>query len=173
MSSRMLRVALAAVVGLVLAACSQAEAPAVGNDDNFITNAPEKEVQTASAEAVQSLPAFWSAFERQAPGTSDFMVKVGMPVGDGRTESIWADVLRRDGQTLHVRLANDPVWLTSVQNGSELTVPLDQVVDWTYSRDGKAFGHFTTRAMMPSAPPALRAEAQAFLAPTPLEPESK
>jgi uncharacterized protein YegJ (DUF2314 family) len=163
----------AAAIGLLVAGCSQAEGPAAAKDDNFVTsNGPELALRTATSEAVASLPVFWKVFERQPLDATDFLVKVSLPVGDGRVEHIWADVVRRAGDQVVVRLANDPVWLKDVQNGSELTVPAAQISDWSYSKQGKAFGHFTTRALMSRAAPAERAEAQAFLAPTSLEPDA-
>jgi uncharacterized protein YegJ (DUF2314 family) len=166
--------ALTLVVALsapTLQACSD-RAP-VAESETLIEPPPDDPaVLAAMKQAIDTQNVFWTKFDAREPGVTNYAVKLGMTGSDGYKEFIWAEPIRREGGEVVARLANEPVHLTGLQLGSEVRVKQDLVFDWTYEKGGKAFGHFTTRALMRHATPAQRAETEGLLAPTPLEPSA-
>jgi uncharacterized protein YegJ (DUF2314 family) len=164
-------------LGLALTCLGAAEACAreTPQDESVIySRAGDAVVASAQADAQKSLPLFWSKFDAKAPGYADFKLKVSLPTDDGHgTERLWMLVLSRtaDHQVIG-RLANRPVRLKKLALGSTIEVDPSRIADWSYEKNGKQYGNFTTRALFPRASPQQRVEAQAMLSPTPLESET-
>jgi uncharacterized protein YegJ (DUF2314 family) len=165
-----------------LAGCAPTEATAVqkeeaaasaANDGLLLSDPDDAKIVAAKAEAIRTLPIFWAKWAAKPPGYSDFALKVAFRVKDHGSEHIWARPLRRTGGELVVRLANDPAYFVGLKMGSEVAVDESDVSDWAYARDGKLYGHFTTRALLDRAGPAERTELERVLAPTPLEPSER
>ena len=159
-------------------ACAPAKTTAVmkekpaanaSNDGLLLSDPDDSKIIAAKADAIWTLPIFWAKWSAKPPGYSDFALKVAFKVKDHGSEHIWARPLSRAGAELVVRLANDPAYLSGLKLGSVVKVVESDVSDWAYARDGKLYGHFTTRALLGAADPAERAELERVLAPTPLE----
>jgi uncharacterized protein YegJ (DUF2314 family) len=158
---RAIQIALATAM---LSACSQ---PA---DRLIEPGVDQPRVDAAMAEASKSLPQFWAKFDAREPGTTDFVVKLAMPAGHG-TEYIWADPVSHSDTEVVATLANEPFHIEGVHSGSRVIVRPEKVVDWTYEKNGKLYGHFTTRALLRQMTAAERAQVEPDLSPTPLEAE--
>jgi uncharacterized protein YegJ (DUF2314 family) len=161
-----------AIVGalmLVSAALSACSAPPAGQERLLEPSADDPAVNTAMRQAVETQDIFWRKFGAKEPGTTDYAVKLKMTAEDGYKEFIWAEPVRREGAEIVARLANEPVHLRNLRLGSEVRVSRDLIADWTYTRNGKAYGHFTTRALKKLATPEELAEIEGVLSPTPLE----
>ena len=89
---------------------------------------------------------------------------------DGVELMVWADPISHSATEVVATLANDPVHLEGVRHGSRVTVTPDTVVDWAYEKNGKLYGHYTTRALLGRMPAGDRAQVEPLLSPTPLEP---
>ncbi|MFZ5718276.1 MAG: DUF2314 domain-containing protein [Pseudomonadota bacterium] len=163
-----------ALSGAPFAACSAPADPGKETAEDLINVRPDDAaVEKAKAEARGSLGLFWSKFDGREAGVSRFSVKVGLPVKDGGVEHLWATPLSRDAEIVVVRLANDPVYIEDLEYGQEIEVAPALISDWSYEKNGKLYGHFTTRALMRTATPEQRAQVQDLLSPTPLEPQAK
>jgi uncharacterized protein YegJ (DUF2314 family) len=157
--------ALAATLAVTLAGCNKA-----AEDDNLILSKPDDApVLAAERKAAETLPIFWAKFDAQEPGVSRYLVKVALQAKGGGAEVLWATPLRRTATGVEVRLANEPVYVAELKLGSVIEVLPSEIMDWSYQKDGKAYGHFVSRAMLDRAPPEARAEMEAVLSPTPLE----
>lgn len=174
-----LRHALAGIAsaGLVMA-CSPGTSAAASSGgpadpDVVLSEARDPEVKAAQAEARRTLSYFWAKWSAKPAGYDDFALKVGFQVRDGGVEHMWVYPIRRSGDRLLVRVANDPVYVADLKFGSEVEVALGDVTDWAYSRDGKLYGHFSTRALLKNASPETRAELDRMLAPNPLESDGR
>lgn len=66
---------------------------------------------------------------------------------DTEGEHMWINDVAFDGQTLSGVLINSPKWLQSVSAGDHVSAPLEQLEDWIYVCDGKAYGAFTVQAI--------------------------
>lgn len=161
------------IMGLALAGCSQASPATTAEREPLIYARPgDPALDAARAEAVRTLPVFWSKFDSKAPGTSDFMIKVRMATRDGGSEYIWGEPISRLGDHVIVRLVNEPVAIPDVKLGSQVRVASSDIWDWAYYSGELSYGQFTTRVILDQAKPEQRAEALATMAPTPLEPGS-
>ncbi|MDZ4370241.1 MAG: DUF2314 domain-containing protein [Phenylobacterium sp.] len=176
--------ALRARVGLVVAAallgapstaaCApRPEAPKETAEDLVNVAPDDGAMEKAKADARRTLGLFWSKFDARAAGIDSFSVKVGLPVKDGGAEHLWATPLRRDSETIVVRIANDPVYIKDLAYGDEIEVEPELISDWAYEKNGKLYGHFTTRALLSSLTPEQRAEIEGTLATTPIEQTAK
>lgn len=122
---------------------------ACGNDDRHMTYVAEDDVQVNAAmdEARKTLPYFWATKKVAAANTSDFDLKVGLPTPDGSKEHIWVNNVERRGTEISGVLANNPADLGDLKFGQTVTFTKEQISDWAFMRDGKLYGHYTTRVM--------------------------
>ena len=117
---------------------------------------PQNEaVNAAIAKAKSTLPVFFARNARPQPGDSGFAVKIRYPTGkqDGSGEHIWASNVVRDGDTITATIANAPREIPGLAMGQRVTVPVSQLTDWMYIRDGKYHGGYTIRALVPFMAP--------------------
>lgn len=62
-------------------------------------------------------------------------------------EHMWINDIMFDGDEIKGTLINTPNELTNVENGDEVTIPLNQISDWLFATRGKTYGGFTIQAM--------------------------
>lgn len=104
-------------------------------------------VMIAAVEQAQSrLPEFIEAFQDQADGCDNFVIKIKLTVDDV-TEFIWADVVGFEPNYVHGRLGNDPVNLGELRLGDPVEAPKSDIQDWGYVRDGQRVGMFSVEAI--------------------------
>ena len=60
---------------------------------------------------------------------------------------------------------NEPRDIAGLKIGQRVTVPLGQLTDWMYTREGKIHGGQTIRAIIPALPKAQADQYRAMLAP--------
>jgi uncharacterized protein YegJ (DUF2314 family) len=168
-----LRLAIMAAAAVGLVACGQADSAQPLSEKMIYTDGGVA-LDKARAEAVRTLPTFWSKFYAKAPDTSDFALKVKLATDDGRgSEYIWAEPIRQTGDVVVVRLINEPVHVKALKYGSEVRSKVSDIWDWAYMKNERLYGHFTTRVLVKEASPQERAEFEALVAPTPLEADAK
>lgn len=122
-----------------------------------LTNvSPQNEaVNAAIAKAKSTLNVFFARNAKPEPGDSGFMVKIRYVVdNNGGGEHIWADNVVRNGDTVSATIANEPRQIPNLKRGQRVTVPVSQLTDWMYTRDGKYRGAYTVRALVPFMTPA-------------------
>ncbi len=162
----------AGLAALSLAACGQSEsaAPAdtaVKGDEIVEFRAEDAAMNAAIAEAKASLPVFLARLDSGALQSGDSL-KVGFHTDQGR-EHIWVDHIARKGDELTGTLANEPNWMPGLHQGSPVTFDPALVTDWSYEKDGKLWGNYTTRVMLPSLAPEEAEAVKANLSDTPTE----
>jgi uncharacterized protein YegJ (DUF2314 family) len=62
-------------------------------------------------------------------------------------EHMWINDIMFDGEEIKGTLVNTPGELTNIENGDEVTIPLNQISDWLFACAGKTYGGFTIQAM--------------------------
>lgn len=62
-------------------------------------------------------------------------------------ENMWVTDVDFDGQTLSGVLMNEPEWVSSINAGDPVSVPLTRLNDWVYVLGGRVFGGFTIDAL--------------------------
>ncbi|MFD0700373.1 DUF2314 domain-containing protein [Myroides pelagicus] len=62
-------------------------------------------------------------------------------------EHMWIGDVFFDGLYIYGALLNEPNVLTNVQEGESVGVTIDQISDWLFLIEGKAYGGFTVQAM--------------------------
>jgi uncharacterized protein YegJ (DUF2314 family) len=101
-------------------------------------------MKAAVAEARSRWPEFVQAFN-QRDGEL-FSVKAPITIED-RTEFIWIKVDGLEPEFIHGTLGNDPVDLPGLKLGDRFEIPLTDLNDWAFVRNGQPFGLFTTKAI--------------------------
>lgn len=127
----------------------------------------DAEMNAAIAQARQTLPTFWKHLE--ANPDIDHSLKVGLPTASGSLEHIWVANIQPEGDKVLGRLANAPVDLPGLEAGSPVTFTRDQISDWSYVKDGKMYGHYTTRVVVKHLGSAEAAQVSAMLSENPVE----
>lgn len=136
----------------------------------FFFDDSDPERQEVSGHARATFRYFWRElsweYRRIVPALDFACVKVvfadppGTPIPEGQpsAEQMWVDNLSFDGETISGTLVNSPNWITSVAQGDEVEVPLNEITDWMYSLMGQAYGGFTVNLMRRQMDAAERAE---------------
>lgn len=101
-------------------------------------------MQAAVAEAKERWPEFVESFKRRE-GTN-YSVKVPITVGEC-TEFIWVEVNGLEPEYIHGTIGNDPVDLGDLKLGDRVEVPLADLNDWVFVRDGQPVGLFTIKVL--------------------------
>jgi len=157
-----LMVAVLAIIG----SASDAKAQATSGVIDY--SADDSAMNRAIAEARRTLPVFWRRADD--PDVSSGMVKVALDADDGSVEHIWVSAPRREGSSIAGVLANAPRAISNLRLGSPIRVGEERITDWSYEFDGRLWGGYTLRAMLPDIPRASAAELRRYLSDTPLEP---
>ena len=126
----------------------------------------------AMEQARETFDAFLAAvLAEDGEAMPDAAVKVAIPLADGpqTTEVIWVTPFRRlDGGGFEGRLANQPVYFDA-RAGDTVPFGAGDVRDWyVYGSDGRMYGSFTTRVMLPDLAPADRVGLEEILSDDPL-----
>lgn len=135
----------------------------------YFSEGDDPEMRRAEERARESFRYFWreviSDRNRIVPALGLAAVKApfsdddeATDDGEPRVEFMWIDDVDFDGECVHGMLINEPNWLTSVEQGDEVSIPLAQICDWLYSMDDVAFGGFTVNLMRSRMTPRERAE---------------
>jgi uncharacterized protein YegJ (DUF2314 family) len=104
----------------------------------------DPKMKAAVDEARRRWPEFVTAFNARAG--EHFAIKAPVAFEDN-IEFIWIEVDRIEGETVHGKLANDPVALGEMKLGDTVKVPLATLNDWNYVADGKLEGGFTVKVL--------------------------
>ncbi|ATQ43476.1 YegJ family protein [Caulobacter mirabilis] len=164
------------VVTLTLAAALFGGAPAFAQQDQpdrsgdpiIYYDDGHAEMNAAIEAAQKSAPVFLRLLAADRTVAQTGAVKIGFPHKDGE-EYMWLVALKRDGDKLTGRLDNRPEHDVGYAEGDIVAFDADQIVDWYYNRDGRMYGSYTTRVMLPRLAPADADQLRALLSDKPLE----
>lgn len=113
---------------------------------------------------------FPRVFDASGNAHPAFSLKVAVPIAgsDDGNEIIWVNSIRKRGKAFSGKLANAPV-LFKGDVGDPLKFNESQIADWGLSApNGKLFGHYTTRAMLPRLPSDQAAQIKSILSKRPM-----
>jgi uncharacterized protein YegJ (DUF2314 family) len=124
-------------------------------------------VNAAIAKAREALPVFFRRLNNPERGDSGFRVKLVYDTRIAkRTEHLWAkDVVRVGSDKISATIDNQPKDIPDLAHGQRVTVPITQISDWLYVRDGKYRGAYTVRALLPFMKPGEAAKMKERLGP--------
>jgi uncharacterized protein YegJ (DUF2314 family) len=127
--------------------------PACSKRDKVINIADDDpEMLAAIAKARDTLPQFWTVFDKRERGESGFSLKVKITDKRG-TEHFWAtDIERREGKIMGT-INNDPNIVATVKFGDRIQIPDADISDWLYMREGKMVGNETLKPLLKTMPP--------------------
>jgi uncharacterized protein YegJ (DUF2314 family) len=140
---------------------------ALGRAPTAFSIVQEGDLAEATAEARRTMPGFWSRFESGA--ADQFQVKAGLSTPHGAVEHVWVEPTGWQDGKLIGRLLTPPADLDDLFLGSEILVDPERLSDWAYFREGKLYGAFTQRALLPQLDRGSRRQLEAVLAPNPTE----
>lgn len=140
-----------AVLSIALAGCDQ-QMPST------FVNTPydEQEMEAAIKRARSGLDSFIAELEQ--PTGTGHAVKVQIEDSED-VEYFWLGDLRYENGEFTGTINNHPGLVGNVEEGQEWTVGKSEVIDWTYEKDGKMYGHYTMRPLLKTMP---KEEAEMF-----------
>lgn len=112
----------------------------------------DPEVEAARATARATLDEFLARAAAPQAGERSFMVKAALKTSKGSAEHIWVGAVSHKGDRFTGRLANDPVDIPGVRNGSSVSFTRADIDDWMYLRNGKIVGNETARVIISRLP---------------------
>ena len=122
--------------------------PAVAVEDKVIlVNSEDAEMNEAMAKARATIAEFWRQFEKPGAGVEDFALKVRIKDENG-TEFFWLIDIERGSGRHSGKIDNDPGIVKNVTIGQRYEFTDDEIVDWSFMRNGKMVGNETMRALM-------------------------
>jgi uncharacterized protein YegJ (DUF2314 family) len=168
----LLSASLAALVLGAVSSASVAAAPVPASQaqgDRVVDFGEEDaEMNAAIASARMTLPLFWKHLEA-SPLTVHYL-KVGFSTPDGGHEHTWVKQMHvTGGDKVTALLANKPQNLPGLSMYVPVTFTQDQISDWAYEKNGKFYGHYTTRVVIKHIDPAEAASMRATLSENPVE----
>jgi len=126
--------------------------PACSKDDKTISvAADDPQMLAAIAKARETLPEFWSVFDKREHGEGGFSLKVKI-TDKGRTEHFWATDIKRGDGKISGTINNDPDIVSTVKFGDRIEIPDSDISDWLYMRDGKMVGNETLKPLLKTMP---------------------
>lgn len=117
-----------------------------GPPDYEDVNENDKEMDRAVAKARESLGFFLAALKANKADSRDFEVKKCCVAGDN-VEHVWVRDVSWDGKVFHGRVDSQPLAVTNLRLGQEITVTPEDLTDWMFVKDDKLMGGFTTRVL--------------------------
>jgi uncharacterized protein YegJ (DUF2314 family) len=114
-------------------------------------NARDADMEEAKALGKKTLPEFLKRLDAPTKGEVDFAVKFDLDP-TGPVEYIWAEELKRSGSGLRGKISNHPI-SDKFKQGQSVFIPLANIIDWNFNKDGVAQGHHTTKVIIKTLPP--------------------
>lgn len=146
----------------------------VAAGDSVIGLASDDPVMSAAArEAQATLPRFMTRLSSDPWLAKTAFLKVALPVTVGNTgatdEVIWVTGFRETAPgRFQGKLAREPDHLMGLSAGSTVGFATTQIRDWAAVIDGRGYGYYTLRAMLPVIKAEEAVELRDFLAPEPV-----
>ncbi len=149
---------------------------AVAGDETIGFSDDDPEMNAAMETARLYLDQFLDSFADYDGDGSAYGVKVAMPVGDEASddysvEVIWVSPFRvlSDGSFVGF-LANEPNYLPGLSFGSKVSFARNMIADWYIDVDGKVYGYYTIRVLLPYLDEQTQASVEASMYDGPLPP---
>ena len=131
----------------------------------FYADGEDEAILKAFEQARKSFRYFWRELywerRRIVPALSFACVKVAFSQelnGSTEVEHMWVNDVYFDGERVCGVFVNDSNVLSSVKNGEQVSVPLEQISDWMFAIEGKTYGGFSVQAMRKAMSQSERAE---------------
>lgn len=112
----------------------------------------DEEMKCAIERARKELPSVLARFVSGELNDCLFTVKVAVRE-QNVVEHVWLSVTTFDGNQFSGILDSDLKDLKQVSKGDRITAGMEDVTDWGYVRDGKMFGNYTLRVLLPHMSP--------------------
>jgi len=120
----------------------------------YFVSSDEDYMHRAFEQARESFKYFWRELywerRRIVPMLDYAMVKIcflDVVNGEEVGEHMWIDDVEFDGETIYGTLVNEPDSVQNVKLGDQISAKIDEMSDWLFSIDGRAYGGFSVQAM--------------------------
>ena len=121
-----------------------------GKGESFVQDIPadDPELTAAGERARKELGGLRSQFAKGIPMGEHLVVKAPFEAADGQVEWMWVEVTRWKGDKLEGILDNDPVHVTTLHAGQQVTIELGRVADYLHVlRDGSTKGGYSVEIL--------------------------
>lgn len=121
----------------------------------FHAKTDDPAMREAMARAVDSFKYLWREltweYRRIVPALELSAIKAAFKDPDDadsdRVEHMWLSDIEFDGDVIRATLMNEPNWLESVKQGDPVSLRKEELEDWMYVSEGRAYGGFTIQAI--------------------------
>jgi uncharacterized protein YegJ (DUF2314 family) len=155
------------LLGMGLTACSRSSDSTKAPDSTQTedsTNSPEISNPGNPDDKVTLVekddPDMLAAFAKARSETDNFIAIMSAGTGEGysvkvaetdngQTEYFWLDNLTYANGVFSGTIDNDPDLVKNVKMGQHVDVKKEDIFDWLYMKDGKMYGNYTVRVLLP------------------------
>ncbi len=142
--------------------------PDLGDDNVVEVRSDDAAIAEARTAARIHLPKFLEMADSNPAGWENVTVKVALQ-GETMVENIWVtDFSETTPGQYQARLANHPTDLPGLNLGDRVTFSDEQINDWAFVSEGRGYGYYSVRALMPHVSEEEAEMMQAFLAEDPV-----
>ena len=124
--------------------------------DPIIKAQHDEPMRAAIIRAKRTFKYFWRELSwesrRIIPGLETSAIKIPIKTekkGDGipEFEHMWFNNIEFDGSIVSGELLNEPSWTSAIKPGDRSGFKIEEISDWLYAINGRAYGGFTVNAM--------------------------
>jgi uncharacterized protein YegJ (DUF2314 family) len=113
-------------------------------DKLIMAPANDEALSAAKQRARKRLPGVLQHFARGLAPNERLIVKSPFKTADGQVEYMWVEVRGWRGNAISGTLINEPYWVKGLQAGSPVTVTVEEVFDYIWTKpDGTEEGNET------------------------------
>lgn len=146
MSRKLILIAVSCTVLLSCSLFSQIPPGEEGNIEQVLSE--DAEMNAAIQQAQATLPLFIQALLSPEPTQIHFSIKAKFPYGDDDSaEHMWISELTFSDNVFEGTLANEPVYISSLQIGDTVSVQISNVSDWFIVDGDKLLGGYTIHVL--------------------------
>ncbi len=117
-----------------------------GQPDVHYVKKDDPKMVAAINQARSNIEQFITTLNNPKPSQSGFAIKLAVK-DDGNIEHMWLSPVRYRDRVFFGTINNEPVSITTVKIGDQVSVAADQISDWMYIENGKLSGGYTIRAV--------------------------
>jgi uncharacterized protein YegJ (DUF2314 family) len=151
---------------LCLISCGGRPGEAAGGELTTHQDPADQTLGEIARNARETLPDFLRRLQNPRPGDGNFRVKYPFPAGEGSgfaREQIWLEPGFEDGNYYGI-LSNDPYYTPNLKKKDRVSLDIEQISDWMYTRGGIIEGGASIRYLLEQIPlPDRTGEEQALL----------
>ncbi len=134
------------ILTAIIFLCSGTLAIAQQADPVIMVDSEDREMNAAFAKARSEIDSFLAIMQSGTASSCSVKVKI---TDHDQVEFFWLDDLTYANGFFSGTIDNTPDLVKNVKMGQKIDVKKEDIFDWLYMKDGKMYGNYTVRVLLP------------------------